>query len=227
MASDFLCYAGSPVNKEFDQWWNTPGAWVEPPNQRRGGTSGVQRHSTPGTNPATLYIKRQHNHTFRSIKYPLGVPTALREQKAIRAIGALGIRVPKIRFCGVRREKTQWQSLLVTEALQGYISLECWLKKNPPEIDAYLYHRRMIGAVASTLKRLHSHRWIHGCCYPKHIFVKWHKTGEPDIALLDLEKARRRLRIRKFAEKEVDQFLRHCPAWEEEEQRDFFKSYRQ
>ena len=27
----------------FDRWWHSEGEWVEPPNQRRGGESGVRR----------------------------------------------------------------------------------------------------------------------------------------------------------------------------------------
>lgn len=30
------------VNTPFNHWWLRTGAWVEPPNQRRGGESGVQ-----------------------------------------------------------------------------------------------------------------------------------------------------------------------------------------
>ena len=29
-------------NQEFDNWWARTGEWVEEPNQRRGGESGVQ-----------------------------------------------------------------------------------------------------------------------------------------------------------------------------------------
>ncbi len=216
-----------PNNKEFDHWWQMDGNWVEPPNQRRGGTSGVQRVLSSEPIPVTLYIKRQHNHTFRSLRHPFGAPTAIREQNAIQAIDALGIRVPKIRFFGTRREKKQWQSLLVTEALEGYISLEDWLKNLDPAIDNSAERHKVITAIAATLKTLHRGRWIHGCCYPKHIFIKWRENGEPDIALLDLEKARQRRLIKKYARKEVDQFFRHCPAWRSDEQKLFLNRYHQ
>ncbi len=40
---------------EFNQWWATEGDWVEEPNQRRNGMSGVQRIERDGK---VLYVKR-------------------------------------------------------------------------------------------------------------------------------------------------------------------------
>ena len=39
----------------FDQWLALPGEWVEPPNSRRGGESGVKRVLT--ASGAVLYCK--------------------------------------------------------------------------------------------------------------------------------------------------------------------------
>ncbi len=40
--------------ERFDRWWNTAGDWVEAPNVRRGGESGVQRLQLPdGTLPTS------------------------------------------------------------------------------------------------------------------------------------------------------------------------------
>ena len=36
---------GTAVSDQFDYFWQRQGEWVEAPNQRRGGESGVQRLS--------------------------------------------------------------------------------------------------------------------------------------------------------------------------------------
>ena len=69
------------VKKGFDYWWQVSGDWVEPPNERRGGTSGVIWH-VPAQGPI-FYIKRQEGHIFRSLRYPFGRPTCLREARAL------------------------------------------------------------------------------------------------------------------------------------------------
>jgi len=60
---------------------------------------------------------------------------------------------------------------------------------------------------------LHLAGWQHGCCYPKHIFVKSQVneggTVTVEIALLDLEKSRRRLRIKDAARRDLGQLGRH------------------
>ena len=55
---------------DFEQWWNTQGEWVEPPNLRRDGESGVQR--LQARRGGLLYCKRQIGHLYRSLWHPLG-----------------------------------------------------------------------------------------------------------------------------------------------------------
>lgn len=101
----------------FQHWWQRQGDWVEPPNARRGGESGVQRlldHS------GVLYAKRQIGHIYRSLLHPGGRPTVLRERNALQALDALGVSVPHLVYCGVEHDPQQgWRGLLVTEALQA------------------------------------------------------------------------------------------------------------
>ncbi|WVM91784.1 lipopolysaccharide kinase InaA family protein [Halopseudomonas pachastrellae] len=76
----------------------------------------------------------------------------------------------------------------MTEELSGYVSLGHWYQR-----DASLTQRRaVLQQLACVLKRLHSGRRQHGCLYAKHIYVR--VEGErAEVALLDLEKSRRRL----------------------------------
>lgn len=195
------------VQTEFDRWWQCPGQWIEPVNQRRGGESGVQLLLQRDTSRPELYCKRQSGHVYRSLRYPLGRPTIIREQQAYRALARLGIRTPKIVYASARREQGQWQALLVTEALQGFIDLQAWYAGDRPAGQTQL----MLQALAQTLARLHHGGWQHGCCYPKHIFLKAgeHALDRVEVALLDLEKSRRRWRKREAARRDLDQLARH------------------
>jgi len=111
--------------KGFDFYWEQRGEWVEEPNQRRGGESGVQRVITE--TGQLIYIKRQVGHIYRSWLHPLGRPTVLRERDALVGLSELGVRVPEMIFCGAQRdERNQWRALLVTKALDGFQELENW-----------------------------------------------------------------------------------------------------
>lgn len=193
----------------FDRWWNSPGTWVEPANQRRGGESGVQLLQQRDPSHLPLYCKRQIGHTYRSLLHPFGRPTILRELEAYRALARLGIKTPNLVYCAARQQHEQWQALLVTEALQGFVSLEHWYAHSPA---AALKHQ-VLRQVASTLARLHLAGWQHGCCYPKHLFVKAQPSefGEAriEIALLDLEKSRRRWRVKQASRHDLRQLMRH------------------
>ncbi|HEY6611679.1 MAG TPA: lipopolysaccharide kinase InaA family protein, partial [Pseudomonas sp.] len=69
-----------PQEQAFDRWLAEPGEWVEAPNERRGGMSGVQRvRSGDGR---LLYRKQQVDHGYRDWRHPLGEPTVLREERA-------------------------------------------------------------------------------------------------------------------------------------------------
>lgn len=195
----------------FQCWWNRQGEWVEEPNVRRAGESGVQRLSAAST---PLYSKRQSGHLYYSLRHPLGRPTVLREQDALDALECLGVRVPKIVFCSARKVAGQWQALLVTESLEGFVSLDEWYRSDAPQRWGEAVQRQMLEELALTLSRLHRGRWQHGCCYPKHIFVKAEEVaGRPtvEIALIDLEKSRQRLRVASASRRDLDQLRRHCP----------------
>jgi len=190
----------------FDHWWQRRGDWVEAANQRRGGTSGVMRLPSLAAGVAPLYCKRQTGHVYRSLRHPLGRPTIWREMLVYRAYAQLGIRTPRLIYGGIRKSQGQWQALLVTEALQDFVSLEDWYRAAPP-----LEHTHaVLKAVAAMLARLHRGGWRHGCCYPKHVFVRVHDDGTAQAALLDLEKSRRCLPRR--AAQDIDQLARHRGA---------------
>jgi tRNA A-37 threonylcarbamoyl transferase component Bud32 len=203
-------------NGSFDDWWNSHGQWVEQPNRRRGGESGVQRLLPQVAGQPLLYLKRQTGHLYRSVMHPLGRPTLLREQRALIALRSIGIRAPTIIYCSARKQHGQWQALLVTEALDGFVSLDEWYASGAPERWGYATHRHVLQQIGLTLGRLHRHHWQHGCCYPKHLFIRVHdeRASQVEIALLDLEKCRRRPRAT-AARHDLDQLKRHRGAMPE------------
>lgn len=195
-----------PTAPAFDQWWNLQGEWVEPPNMRRGGESGVQHIRL--FHHGDLYSKRQVDHRYRSLRHPLGEPTVLRELRALQALDRLGVRVPRVVYSGARKWHGHWQALLVTEALNGFMSLDDWYASGQPSALGPAIHERLLKTLARTLANMHRGRWQHGCLYPKHIFVR--AQGDTvDIALLDLEKSRQRLTTQAASRHDMRQLHRH------------------
>ena len=206
----------------FDLWWSGVGDWVEPPNQRRGGESGVLRMRDQDAR--LCYVKRQIDHLYRSWLHPLGRPTAMREAAALHAWRAIGVRVPEVLFSAARQVGGQWQALLVTEALEGFQDLEHWYAQGGLERDGEALHARLLEAIGTTLARLHRERWQHGCLYPKHIFFRVH-DGEVEVALLDLEKSRRRWSGKRAARHDFRQLRRHT-SWKQAEWTHLVHGYR-
>lgn len=184
----------------FDYWWSLPGDWVEAPNQRRNGWSGVVRAIVDGEE---VYIKRQSNHLYRSLRHPLGRPTASREWLHLQRLASLGITAPTPLFHGSRRAAEGMQAVLVTAALNGYRALDALTAGPATE------RRAVAAAIGHTLGRLHRARLQHGCLYGKHVMIRFDAAGLPQVALLDLEKMRRRLSRGQAARHDLAQLKRH------------------
>ena len=108
----------------------------------------------------------------------------------------------------------------MTAELQGFVSLEDWYLQDLEQRFGPAVQARMLAAVGMTLARIHQAHWQHGCCYPKHIFLKVHGEGDAawvEVALLDLEKSRRRLRRHAAARHDLRQLRRHCAVMAEQD----------
>lgn len=188
----------------FNQWWHMPGEWVEEPNKRRGGESGVLKVTQEGR---TLYIKRQLNHLYRDISHPFGQATIIREFKAYQALTKAGINIPKLVYCGTLDKK----ALLITEELKGFTDLDSWIISHR---DSAFFDDAMpiiLNNIANMLARFHLNRLQHGSLYGKHIFIKvtQNPTIEIESALLDLEKVKYRLSAKAAALHDVPKLKRH------------------
>ncbi|MDX1374718.1 MAG: lipopolysaccharide kinase InaA family protein [Burkholderiales bacterium] len=204
----------------FDAWWNRQGPWVESQNLRRGGSSGVQILTL--ADGRRCYSKRQEEHTYRSLRYPLGRPTVLRERDAYLALGAIGVATPKLVYAAARRRAGGWQAILVTEALEGLIDLEAWYG-TPVAAEEGPRHA-MLEELARQVARMHAGGWQHGCLYAKHVFVRCEASGAPQVVLIDLEKCRRR-RPERASRRDIDQLRRRRGAMPEDDWRFFVDAY--
>ena len=187
------------IDLNFEHWWTRPGDWVEPPNERRNGWSGMLR--TPD-NGRTLYVKRQLNHLCRTFRHPIGWPTASRERHYLVRLHSLGIEAPVPVFHGVRQTEHGIEAVLVTEELTGYTDLGTLSSLDPAR------RAEVARALGTVLGRLHRARLQHSCLYDKHVMVRLDDGQPPRIALIDLEKMRPCLTRRGAARHDLDQLHR-------------------
>ncbi|MEH6364853.1 MULTISPECIES: lipopolysaccharide kinase InaA family protein [Pseudomonas] len=208
---------------QFEDWWQTQGEWVEEPNQRRGGESGVQR--VRGRNGELLYVKRQVGHAHRSLRHPFGRPTVLREREALLSARQAGVNVPDIVYCSTSGKR----GLLVTAALDGYLNVDDWYASGGRERYGEAMHERLLKAIGSNIALFNRARWQHSSTYSKHIFVCIDGQGEnakPLTALIDLEKSRQRLTAKQAALHDMKQ-LRRRSNWSREDWKVIIDAYQQ
>ncbi|MFI7857311.1 lipopolysaccharide kinase InaA family protein [Pseudomonas promysalinigenes] len=210
-----------PGQPEMKDILDAAGVWVEPPNIRRGGESGVLKVELQGL---TFYKKQQVGHVYRSLRHPFGYPTVAREAKAMRAAASLGVATPSLLHSDVRKDHGEWKAVMVTAALEGYVSLEDFYAQGMRESIGQRRYHEVLEAYGSLLAKWNSGRWQHGCLYLKHVFIDF---SEPNIkvAFLDFEKARRRLTAVKASRHDLRQVKRRS-GWGNEEWEAFCRGYR-
>ena len=129
-------------------------------------------------------------------------------------------------YFAVRHVDGKLRAVLVTEELAGFRSLEAWAaewtRRGWPTIGA---RRRVIGAVALAVRRMHAHRFQHNCLYAKHVFVKAEDFGEVDVRLIDLEKGKHRWWRRLAVHRDLDTLHRHSPGWRMTDRLSFLQAY--
>ncbi|MWV15365.1 lipopolysaccharide kinase [Pseudomonas sp. L-22-4S-12] len=203
----------------FEALWALQLEAVDEPNTERGGWSSVYRLEL---GEAAFYLKRQSNHLTRSLRHPCGEPTFAREFRNIQAYRRLRIPALQAAFFAARRMPGERRAILLTRALDGWQDLDHWLQGwagvPAPTRQAIL---RACGGLA---RRLHEAGQMHGCFYPKHIFLK--ADGEGFAAqLIDLEKTRPLLFGRRDRIKDLEPLLRRAGVWSEAEVRELLVAY--
>lgn len=203
----------------FEALWALQLENVDEPNSERGGWSTV---SYLKLGEKAYFLKRQSNHLTRSLRAPLGEPTFAREFRNIEYYQTLGIPAVTAAYFATRKQNGEKQAILMTHALEGW-----------RDLDSYLMHwttlpanerQEIIKSCALLLKKLHDKNVLHGCFYPKHIFLKpTHSIFES--CLIDLEKTRA-LHGKRDRLKDIDTLIRRTKAqWQENDCRLFLSTY--
>lgn len=174
----------------FDALWEVNSAWAEDPNHRRGGWSGVHCFDLNVARDIrqTVFLKKQSNHTCRTLFHPIkGIPTFRREINNILEFNKQGIATMLPLFYGEKKENGKWQALLVTKALDNYLSFDVYYERysrnNPCK-------KENIKKIAAFIRNIHDKGFRYGCLYAKHIYVLG-ENNIKDICLIDLEKAKK------------------------------------
>lgn len=168
----------------FEQMWGYAGDWFEPPNRERGGWSGVNfiELTDESGKKHAFYLKRQQGHMRRTWRHPIaGEPTFVREFEIMQHLKQHDVEAPNIVYFASKNT----QAILLTEALDGFVSLDKLQDKrqaNTPE-------RKLIGQLAAAVRRLHQAHVQHRSLYDKHLFIK-DKKDNFEVALIDFEKSR-------------------------------------
>jgi tRNA A-37 threonylcarbamoyl transferase component Bud32 len=168
----------------FEQLWGYAGDWFEPPNRERGGWSGVNfiELTDEFGKKQGFYLKRQQAHMRRSWRHPVvGEPTFVREFEIIQHLNQHNIKTPEIVYFA----NTQTQAILLTEALDGFVSLNKFNLK----ADINAKKSVLINQLASTVRSMHQAQVQHRSLYDKHLFIK-ENNGNFEVALIDFEKSR-------------------------------------
>jgi hypothetical protein len=205
----------------FEALWSARLERVDSPNLERGGWSEVCRLDVNGQG---YYLKRQSNHLARGFGHPWGEPTFAREFRTIRRLHTLGVPTLDVAFFAHHRLRDEITgkmkdcAILLTRALDGWWAMEHWFADwaNLPAA----VRERLLVACGKLARRLHGAGLIHGCFYPKHVFLRMgegregsgDEVEEFEAALIDLEKVRPAWLGRRDHARDLDQFFRHAPA---------------
>ncbi|MCD6045486.1 MAG: lipopolysaccharide kinase [Gammaproteobacteria bacterium] len=179
----------------FDDIWNCEKNknfethWVEEPNQRRGGWSGVVRIALRDAagKEKVVFLKRQANHMCPSILHPIkGRPTFKREFCNIARFNKHQIPTVTPIYYSQRGK----EAILMTEELTGYRPLKEWFseweEKGFPE---RALRNRIIEEVARVVGKIHRYNYKHCCLVFKHVFLSL-ENNEVKVSIIDLEKLR-------------------------------------
>ncbi len=195
----------------FDALWALELEAVDEPNTERGGYSSVSRLVL---GEHAYYLKRQTNHLTRSPLHPFGEPTFARELRNIERYQKLGIPALHAAFFAQRRVDGKEQAILLTRALDGWNDLEHWLRDWNDHSEAQ--RMAILRACGELARRLHNANQVHGCFYPKHIFLR-EAAGGFDAQLIDLEKTRRLVFGKRDRIRDLEPLLRRASSWSQEE----------
>ncbi len=214
----------------FDGLWELQADWFEPPNQRRGGWSGVARVELelPGGGKEAVFLKRQENHTRRTLHNPIfGEPTFAGEIKNILLLRQAGVPTMDPLYYGQRKVDGKWRAILVTRELAGFRPMNEvvgeWVEAGWGKSAAI--RRELIATLAGAIRRMHEQRLVHNALHPKHVFVRLVEGRSPEVALIDLEKMRRAISVKRAMLRDLDSLNRRTQILSHTDRLRFLNGY--
>ena len=204
---------------DFDAPWAVQLEAVDEPNTSGGGWSSVFRMDLEGRG---FYLKRQSNYLTRTLHSPLGEPTFAREFRNIQRYQQMGIPALEAVFFGERKVAGERRAVLMTRALDGWNDLDSLLEQWPQLTAAQ--QQAILRECGQLARRLHAARQVHGCFYPKHIFLQADGAGYR-AQLIDLEKTRPLLLGQRDRVKDIEPLLRRAHAWSDADVRALLAAY--
>jgi tRNA A-37 threonylcarbamoyl transferase component Bud32 len=217
----------------FETIWSLDAPWVEEPNFRRQGWSGVCRLTLDKSEgQPVVYLKRQENHGYRSLLSPLRLrPTAFREYTRLKSMEAAAVAAPEVLYYGERHTGKALQAILITKEVPQSIAFEDYLRLSAKRPASEV--GQVLRDTARLIGRLHRHRIQHCALYGKHVLISGYRGGNPTTTspeqrlvpyLIDVEKARRKPSRISIARRDLNQFFRHAP-WTEAQWETFLDHY--
>lgn len=207
--------------------WNVRGSFIDEPNCARGGWSAVAKCALnlPDGNTTHVFVKRQRGYQTKTWRHPFrGEPTLQREFRNLEHCASHRIPVPVPIYFALTEVAGYPSAILITEELSGFEPLNHYFEKLAAE--ASLERKKTMEAVGRILKQLHDSGLKHGCFYPKHVFVRSQPNGqEPDIRLIDLEKARPFMSRNNAVRRDTGTLLRRLPMCSPDEVEAFHAAY--
>ncbi|MCV9919676.1 MULTISPECIES: lipopolysaccharide kinase InaA family protein [Pseudomonas] len=204
---------------DFEALWALQLDAVDEPNTGRGGWSSVYRLELEGKG---YYLKRQCDYLTRTLHRPFGEPTFAREFRNISRYQKLKIPALQAVFYGERKSKGQHRAILMTRALDEWSDLDSLLEQWP--LLAAEKRLGILQACGQLARTLHAAGQVHGCFYPKHIFLRERREGW-QAQLIDLEKTRPLLLGMRDRLKDLEPLLRRTRAWSEGDVRSMLAAY--
>jgi hypothetical protein len=168
------------------------------------------------------YLKRQSNYMTRTLHAPFGEPSFSREFRNISRYQKLGIPALQAVFFGQRKVESEVRAILLTRALDGWDDLESLLQRWS-DLGA-VQQSAILKACGKLARHLHAARQVHGCFYPKHIFLRAAGDGY-QAQLIDLEKTRPLLFGLRDRVRDLEPLLRRAPEWSTAQLRELLAVY--
>ncbi len=190
---------------DFEAWWNIDAPFIDVLNHRGAGWSGVSFLTLEQKDgkAVSMYIKRQEDYKKRTFFHPLsGIPTFKKEFENIQVLCRLLMPTIKPLYFAERHVKDKHQSILITEALNNYASLDSGIDHVNTTMQ-----KKLMACCGAVTRKLNDNNYFHNSLYPKHLFYSI-KGSMVDVCLIDLEKLTWRPWKKTAMYREIARFIR-------------------